>query len=215
MVKHKLIVNEIFKTIQGESSYQGLPCVLIRLSGCNLSCAFCDTPYARSGGEESSIDAIVQKTLDFYCPLVEITGGEPLIQDNINILLTRLLSFNLAVLLETNGSVSVEEVPDRVVKIMDIKCPSSGMDSHMRFENIDHLNPLDEVKFVLSDHNDYQWARDIMKQFKINERCSVLFSPVTGVLPSDTLAQWILDDNLNVRLNLQLHKYIWGKDTRR
>ena len=214
-MKHKLMVDSIFKTIQGESSYQGRPCVLIRLSGCNLSCRYCDTPYTRSGGEEVSIEDIVQQSLDFYCPLVEVTGGEPLIQEHINVLFSRLLSFSLTVLLETNGSIAVDQVPDRVVKILDMKCPSSGMDSHMRFENLEHLNPLDEVKFVISDQQDYRWTRDILKKYRIDERCSVLFSPVTGTLSPETLAQWMLDDNLNVRLNLQLHKIIWGPDTRR
>lgn len=214
-MKKSLLVSEIFKSIQGESSHQGLPCVFIRLSGCNLSCSFCDSVYARSGGEMLRIDEIVEKALKLCSPLVEVTGGEPLFQENVYSLFAELQSRGLKVMLETNGSLDIRAVPEYVLKIMDIKCPSSGMDSHMRFENIASLQPQDEVKFVISDRSDYDWAKVRLDEYRIQSRCQVLFSPVFGILSPAEMARWMMEDNLQVRLNLQIHKYIWGRDTRK
>ncbi len=204
-------VIEIYKSIQGESTYMGLPCVFIRVSGCNLRCSYCDTKYAYEGGEEISINKILDVVKGYGCKLVEITGGEPLLQEEVYPLSERLVKKGYKVLIETNGSLSIQRLSRRIVKIMDIKCPSSGMSERMNFNNIEHLNRNDEVKFVLSNYEDYIWSLKVIRGFNLDRRCKILFSPVFGVLDPKDLADWILRDNLGVRLQVQLHKYIWGE----
>ncbi|MEE8127204.1 MAG: radical SAM protein [Nitrospinaceae bacterium] len=207
-----LTVNEIFKSIQGESSFTGLPCIFIRLTGCNLRCTWCDTEYAFYEGKPKSVKEIVDAINPLGVPLVEITGGEPLLQDEVYDLMNALLEKNYQVLVETGGGVSVEKVPERVIKILDIKCPGSGEVSKNLWGNLDHLNPHDEVKFVLADRADYKWSRKILDRTNIHKKVQVLFSPVYDRLDLKELAAWVLEDNLPVRVQTQLHKVIWGKD---
>lgn len=207
-----LMVNEIFKSIQGESSFTGLPCIFIRLTGCNLRCTWCDTEYAFYEGKPKSVQDIMEAIEPLGIPLVEITGGEPLLQDGVYDLMNALLEKNYQVLVETGGGVSVAKVPKRVIKILDVKCPGSGEESKNLWDNLDHLNPEDEVKFVLADRADYEWSRDILDRCKIPQKVQVIFSPVYDRLDLKELAAWILEDNLPVRVQTQLHKVIWGKD---
>jgi 7-carboxy-7-deazaguanine synthase len=207
-----LTVNEIFKSIQGESSFTGLPCLFIRLTGCNLRCTWCDTEYAFYEGKPKSVQDIMDAIEPLGVPLVEITGGEPLLQDEVYDLMNALLAKNYQVLVETGGGVSVEKVPERVIKILDIKCPGSGEASKNLWDNLDHLNPHDEVKFVLADRADYDWSREILDRTNIHKKVQVLFSPVYDKLDLKELAAWVLEDNLPVRVQTQLHKVIWGKN---
>lgn len=204
-----LFVSEIFHSIQGESTYAGLPCVFVRLAGCNLDCAWCDTRYARSGGREMSLTTIIREVLKFHCPLVEVTGGEPLLQPAALELMKRLADRKLAVLLETNGSLNIQPVDPRVIRIMDIKCPGSGQAERNFAPNVLFLRRTDEVKFVLIDRADYDWAKEVVKREKLADKCEVLFSPVLGRLDPAELAGWILADRLPVRFQMQLHKVIW------
>ena len=207
-----LTINEIFKSIQGESSYTGRPCIFIRLTGCNLRCSWCDTEYAFYEGQPKSVKDIMDAIDPLGVPLVEITGGEPLLQEEVYDLMDALLAKNYEVLLETGGGVSVAKVPERVIKILDIKCPGSGEDAKNLWDNLDHLNPHDEVKFVLADRADYEWSRDVLQRRDIHQKVQVLFSPVYDTLGLKELAAWVLDDNLPGRVQTQLHKIIWGKD---
>jgi 7-carboxy-7-deazaguanine synthase len=207
-----LTVNEIFKSIQGESSFTGLPCIFIRLTGCNLRCTWCDTEYAFYEGKPKSVQDIMDAIEPLGVSLVEITGGEPLLQDEVYDLMSALLEKNFQVLVETGGGVSVEKVPERVIKILDIKCPGSGEASKNLWDNLDHLNPGDEVKFVLADRIDYEWSRKVLDRTHIHNKVKVLFSPVYDKLDLKELAAWVLEDNLPVRVQTQLHKVIWGKD---
>ena len=207
-----LTINEIFKSIQGESSFSGLPCVFIRLTGCNLRCTWCDTEYAFYEGKPKSVQDIVDAIEPLGVPLVEITGGEPLLQDEVYDLMNALLKKDFKVLLETGGGVSIEKVPEQVVKILDIKCPGSGEASKNLWDNLDHLNPQDEVKFVLADRTDYEWSQEVLERTGIHKKVTVLFSPVYDKLDLKELAAWVLEDNLPVRVQTQLHKVIWGKD---
>lgn len=210
-----LTVNEIFYSIQGESTHTGRPCVFVRLTACDLRCAWCDTPYAFTEGRKMSIDEVLARVEAFRCPLVEVTGGEPLLQPDVYPLMERLLATGYEVLLETGGHVSVERVPPGVAKIVDVKCPASGEAHRMCWENLDRLGEGDEVKFVMADRADYEYARDVVGRYRLHERCrSVLFSPVHGVLDLRALAAWVLADRLPVRLQVQLHKYIWGAEAR-
>jgi len=208
-VPETLIINEIFHSIQGESSYAGLPCVFVRLTGCRLRCKWCDTDYAFTEGVAMSLDAIISKVQSYACPLVEITGGEPLLQPNVLPLLTRFCDVGFTALLETSGTEDVASVDPRVIKVMDLKCPSSGESDRNRYANLRHLTAKDEVKFVLADRADYDWAKQ-----HLPERGHVLFSPVWDRLPLKTLAEWILADRLPVRLQTQWHKHIWGPGAR-
>ena len=207
-----LTVNEIFKSIQGESSFTGLSCIFIRLTGCNLRCTWCDTEYAFYEGKPKSVQDIMDAIEPLGISLVEITGGEPLLQDTVYDLINALLAKNYKVLVETGGGVSVQKVPERVIKILDIKCPGSGEASKNLWDNLDHLNPKDEVKFVLADRADYEWSRKILDRYNIHKKVKVLFSPVYDKLDLKELAAWVLEDNLPVRVQTQLHKVIWGKD---
>ena len=206
-------INEIYLSVQGESTHTGLPCVFIRLTGCNLRCSWCDTAYAFHEGKNMSIDEILQKVANFGIHLVEITGGEPLMQDNVYTLMRRLIESGYKVMLETGGSISLERVPKDVIKIMDLKCPSSGEQEKNNLDNLKLLVPHDEVKFVILDKKDYEWSRDIIKRYKINETAHILISPVFDKLELKEIVKWILKDRLPVRLQTQLHKIIWDKNT--
>lgn len=210
-----LSVNEIFYSIQGESLNAGRPCVFVRLSGCNLRCGYCDTTYAYEEGAPFSIREIVQKVEGFKCPLVEVTGGEPLLQAETPDLIIRLLNAGYEVMLETNGSLDVSSVDIRCMKILDVKCPSSGESSKNRCENFSLLTPSDQVKFVIGDRTDYEFASKTVGALSdVLQPGHILFSPVSGILPLETLSEWILQDRLPVRLHVQLHKLIWPEATR-
>jgi len=210
-----LYVTEILKSLQGESTYQGIPCIFVRLSGCNLRCDYCDTKYSYETGHKKSINEIVSEVDSLKLPIVEITGGEPLLQKNTTVLMERLLKKEKKVLLETNGSLSIEKVPAEVVKIMDIKTPSSGMADKINIKNLDFLNKNDEIKFVLCNKNDYEWAKNFIFKYDLHEKCKILFSGVFKVFSYSELADLIVKDNLPVRLNLQLHKIIWGENSKK
>lgn len=213
--ENTLVVNEIFFSIQGESSWAGLPCVFVRLTYCDLRCIWCDTQYAFYEGTEMTIDEIIEKVRSYNCKLVEITGGEPLLQENSLKLMKRLCDENFTVLLETGGHKDISKVDSRVHIIMDIKCPGSKMVHKNRWENIDHLDKKDEVKFVIKDRTDYEWAKEVIKKFNLAEKVgTILFSPVFGEIEPVTLAGWILEDKIPVRFQLQIHKYIWSPETR-
>ncbi len=209
-----LIVNEIFYSIQGESSFAGRPCVFVRLTYCNIRCSYCDTIYAFNEGRERRIADIVQAVEDFHCPLVEITGGEPLVQPGVHGLMEDLCEKGYEVLLETGGTLDIGNVDRRVRRIVDLKCPSSGMERKNLWENVGYLSPADEVKFVIGTREDYEWAKARMAQHALSGRCPVLMSAVFGRLEPVRLAEWILADRLNVRLQLQLHKVLWDPKAR-
>jgi 7-carboxy-7-deazaguanine synthase len=210
-----LTINEIFHSIQGESTHAGRPCVFVRLTACDLRCSWCDTPYAFTEGRKMAIDDVVEQVAAFECPLVEITGGEPLLQAGVYPLMERLLAAGHSVMIETGGHISIERVPAAVVRIMDVKCPGSGEAARNHWPNLDLITAQDEVKFVIKDRADYEYARDVVAKHELAGRCrAVLFSPVHNVLASKDLAEWILADRLPVRLQLQAHKFIWGADVR-
>jgi len=210
-----LTVNEIFYSIQGESTRAGRPCVFVRLTACDLRCTWCDTPYAFTEGQKRTIDEVVETVEGYDCPLVEITGGEPLLQEDVYELMERLVERGRTVLLETGGHRPVDRVPGAVIKIMDIKCPASGEADRNDWSNIARLTARDEVKFVVADRADYEFARETIAAHRLAERAgAVLISPVHGVLDSKALSEWVLADKLPVRLQLQLHKYIWSPTTR-
>jgi 7-carboxy-7-deazaguanine synthase len=207
-------ITEIFHSIQGESSYAGQPCVFVRLTGCPLRCTWCDTDYAFYGGHECSIDEVLAKVQTYGCRLVEVTGGEPLVQPESLPLMTRLCDAGYTVLLETSGAVDIAPVDPRAHVILDVKCPGSGMTDRMHWPNLSQLGDKDEAKFVMADRADYDWAREILTQYDLASRCPVLFSPVFGSLDVRQLAEWTLADRLPVRFQLQMHKYIWAPDMR-
>jgi 7-carboxy-7-deazaguanine synthase len=213
-VSETLLINEVFHSIQGESSHAGSPCVFVRLTGCNLRCAWCDTTYAFEDGQPMTPDQVIAAVQQYDCPLVEITGGEPLLQPGVLPLMKRLCDLGKTVLLETNGSQDVATVDTRVVKIVDFKCPSSGEADKNRLANIRHLNKKDEVKFVITDRADYDWAKQVASEHRLAKRCTVLFSPAWEKMPLRTLADWIIADRLPVRLQTQWQKHIWGADAR-
>lgn len=209
-----LNVSEIFVSLLGESSFAGRPAFFIRLSGCNLRCRYCDTTYAYSGGHKRTIDSLVAAARAAGYELVLVTGGEPLVQEATPPLLTALADAGFRVLLETNGSRPIDNLDKRLHRIVDLKCPSSGMAAHNYLKNLDELTARDELKCVVSDRRDFDWALQTISPWKSWERHSVLFSPVFGVLPPADLAAWILASRLPLRLNLQLHKYIWDPEAR-
>lgn len=211
-----LTVNEIFYSIQGESSYAGRPCVFVRLTGCNLRCSYCDTRYAYEEGRDMEIGKIVDRVASYRCGLVEITGGEPLIQDDTPALITGLLEKGYEVLLETNGSQDISRIDERCVKIVDIKCPSSSEHEKNDPKNIERLKGHDEIKFVIGTREDYDYARAMVQRIRQNsaKQNIIHFSTVFGMLDPEKLAQWILDDHLDVRLHLQLHKILWDPERR-
>ena len=210
-----LTINEIFHSIQGESTHAGRPCVFVRLTACDLRCRWCDTPYAFHEGRKMSVDEVVAEVEARGCPVVEVTGGEPLLQSDVYLLMQRLLDAGKTVLVETGGHRSIAQVPAGVVRIMDVKCPGSGESGRNDWSNLALLTPSDEVKFVIADRVDYEFARDIMQREKLSERVApVLVSPVHGELAAKQLAEWVIEDRLEVRVQLQLHKYIWTPETR-
>jgi 7-carboxy-7-deazaguanine synthase len=207
-------VAEIFYSIQGESTFVGRPCVFVRLTGCPLRCTWCDTEYAFYGGSEQSLDAIVETVRAYGCPLVEVTGGEPLAQQECAELLARLCDEGFTVLLETSGAIDTATVDPRVRLILDVKCPGSGMTDRMHWPNVWRLKQQDEAKFVIQDRCDYEWAKATVERYGIACQCTVLFSPVFGALDPQQLAEWVLADRLPVRYQLQLHKLIWSPNMR-
>ena len=211
---HSLVINEIFHSIQGESSHMGRPCVFVRLTYCNIRCSYCDTEYAFYEGKEMSIDEILETVRRYECKLVEVTGGEPLFQENVHELMKRLCNEGFEVLLETGGSLDISCVDARVKRIVDFKCPSSKMMKKNLWENVNNLKAGDEVKFVISNREDYDWAKEIIQKHQIEKRCPILMSVVFGELEPIQLAEWILEDKLNVRYQLQMHKYIWSPETK-
>ena len=210
-----LTVNEIFFSIQGESSYAGRPCIFVRLTGCDLRCAWCDTPYAFDAGKKESVEAVVSAVNGYGCSLVEITGGEPLLQGDVYSLMRALLAEGKTVLLETGGHIDISNVPQAVVKVVDVKCPGSGEARRNDLANLDRLASHDEVKFVIGDRADYEFARTVVHEHALADRCAaVLFSPVHRALDPERLSEWVLSDRLPVRVQVQLHKYLWGDEAR-
>ncbi len=209
-----LLVCETFYSLMGESTAAGLPAFFIRLSGCNLRCAYCDTTYAYAQGTPCSPEALVAAARAHPVPLVLVTGGEPLLQEETPMLLTALAEAGFEVFLETNGSRPIEGVEDRIHRILDIKCPGSGMAGHNLWENLERLTPRDEVKFVVSHREDFAWALGVIRRHGLAARLPVLISPVFGALAPREAAAWILTSGLPLRLNLQLHKYLWGPEAR-
>jgi len=207
-----LKINEIYHSIQGESTKAGLPCVFIRLTYCNLRCTYCDTEYAFYEGYDKSIDEVIKEVKKYNCNLVEVTGGEPLVQNESIELMKKLCDEGFEVMLETGGSLPISEIDKRVRIILDLKCPSSGMMKKNLYENIEYLKPIDEVKFVIGTREDYEWSKEQVEKFQLDKKCTVLFSVVFGELEPVTLVNWILEDKLNVRYQLQMHKIIWEPD---
>lgn len=205
-----LKVNEIYYSIQGESSKAGLPCVFVRLTFCNLRCTYCDTEYSFHEGKYLTINQIIDEIKKYDCKLVEITGGEPLVQQQCITLMKQLCNKGYQVMLETGGSLPINNVDPRVMIIMDFKTPSSGMLKKNLYENIDFIKSTDEIKFVIGNKEDYDWSKVIIEKFNLTDKCNIIFSVVFGELEPVTLVEWILEDRLNVRFQLQMHKFIWN-----
>jgi len=215
MTSGRLHINEIFYSIQGESTHAGRPCVFVRLTGCNLRCKWCDTEYAFYEGRRMQISEVAEIIRGYRCDLVEVTGGEPLLQEGVYPLTDAMLEAGATVMIETSGSIDVSKLDPRVIKIMDLKCPGSGECEKNLWRNLDHLTPRDEIKFVVADRADYEWARDAIVTRDLSKRAgALLLSPVFGQLEPATLASWILDDRLPARMQLQMHKQIWPGVTR-
>jgi 7-carboxy-7-deazaguanine synthase len=211
----RMVVTEIFKSIQGESTFAGLPCIFVRLTGCNLRCHWCDTAYAFHGGEKMTVDEVISRVHQLGGKLAELTGGEPLLQDDVYALTERLLAEKYQVLVETSGERAIGRLPRAVIKIVDVKCPGSGEGGRFCAANLEALERKDQVKFVILDENDYCYALDFMAKHDLHARVDeVILAPVFGQLPPRQLAEWILRDGLDVRLGLQLHKFIWEPDAR-
>ncbi len=209
-----LKVNEIFYSIQGEGSSAGLPCVFVRLTGCNLRCTYCDTEYAFYEGDDKTVEQIIEQVSSYNCNLVEITGGEPLSQNESLNLMIKLCDKGFDVLLETGGSLPIDDVDKRVKIIMDLKCPSSGMEKKNLYSNIELLKHTDEVKFVIGNKEDYEWSKKMLSKYQLVKKANILFSPVFGKINYETMVNWILQDKLKVRFQLQMHKFIWDPDKR-
>ena len=207
-------ITEIFHSIQGESSYAGLPCVFVRLTGCPLRCTWCDSEYTFHGGTEMSLDEVMNRVRAFPCRLVEVTGGEPLHQPESFRLIEKLCEESYTVLVETSGAIDITPVDARAHVILDVKCPGSGMTDRMDWKNLSRVTAKDEVKFVIKNRVDYEWAVSILQQYDLENRCTILFGPVFGDLDLRELAEWILADGLRVRFQMQLHKYIWDPQMR-
>jgi 7-carboxy-7-deazaguanine synthase len=210
-----LTINEIFHSIQGESTHAGRPCVFVRLTACDLRCRWCDTPYAFHEGRKMTVDEVVADVEARGCPVVEVTGGEPLLQPDVYPLMQRLLDAGKTVLIETGGHRSIAQVPAGVIRIVDVKCPGSGESEKNDWSNLAHLTATDEVKFVIADRADYDFAREVVRREQLDDKvAAVLFSPVHGELDPKQLAEWVIADRLPVRVQLQVHKYIWSPETR-
>ncbi len=212
---HRLTVTEIFYSIQGESTHAGRPCVFVRLTGCNLRCRWCDTAYAFYGGQRMTVEEVAAAVARYRCNLVEITGGEPLLQQSVYPLIDALIAAGDTVMIETSGASDVSALDPRVIKIMDLKCPGSGESERNLWSNLEHLTARDEIKFVVADRGDYEWARDVINARNLASRAgAVLISPAFGELNPAALAGWILEDRLPARMQLQMHKHIWNPNTR-
>ena len=207
-----LKINEIYYSIQGESSHSGRPCIFIRLTYCNLRCTYCDTEHAFYEGSNMTIDEILIYIKKWNCNLVEVTGGEPLFQKECINLLNALIDQSYEVLLETGGSLPLKNVPKNVIKIVDFKCPSSGMEKKNLWSIVKDLQVHDEIKFVIGNKEDFEWSKNIINKYSLNDICTLFFSPVYGKLKPAQLVDWILNDNINVRMQLQMHKSIWPAD---
>ena len=206
-----LTVNEIYRSIQGESTWAGSPCVFVRLTFCDLRCSYCDTEYAFYEGQKQTLPEIANAVAAFACPLVEITGGEPLLQKNVLPLMSMLIENGLTVLLETSGAHDISKVDPLVHRMMDLKTPGSGEAHRNLFSNVEHLTQRDEVKFVIGSREDYQWSREQLQRYNLSNRCrAVLFSPIFGRIDPREIVEWILADKLSVRFQLQMHKFIWS-----
>ena len=210
----QLLIHEIYKSIQGESTFAGLPCIFVRLAVCNSRCVWCDTPHAFTQGDLMSVEEVLQRVQAYNCPLVEVTGGEPLLQDEVFSLMTQLADRGLTVLLETSGALDIGPVDRRVHIIMDLKCPDSGECPGNRWANLDVLKPTDQIKFVVASKVDFDWSADVMRERQLERRFVVLVSPVFGAVQPLDLATWLLESGLNVRMQLQLHKYVWDPEAR-
>ena len=207
-----LKINEIYYSVQGESTHSGCPCIFIRLTYCNLRCSYCDTEYAFYDGKDMEIAHIISEIKRWDCNLVEVTGGEPLFQDECIDLLNELVNSNYEVMLETGGSLSISDVPKKVVKIVDFKCPSSGMVKKNLWSIVDDLQAHDEVKFVIGNREDFDWAKDRITEYSLDKICTLLFSPTFGEINPQQIVEWILAENLPVRMQLQMHKMIWSPE---
>ena len=207
-----LKINEIYYSVQGESTHAGRPCIFIRLTYCNLRCSYCDTEYAFYDGKDMEITYIMSEIKRWDCNLVEVTGGEPLFQDECIDLLNELVNSNYEVMLETGGSLSISDVPKKVVKIVDFKCPSSGMVKKNLWSIVDDLQAHDEVKFVIGNREDFNWAKDKITEYSLDKICTLLFSPTFGKIDPQLIVEWILADNLPVRMQMQMHKMIWSPE---
>ena len=207
-----LKINEIYYSVQGESTHSGCPCIFIRLTYCNLRCSYCDTEYAFYDGKDMEITDIISEIKRWDCNLVEVTGGEPLFQDECIDLLNELVNSNYEVMLETGGSLSISDVPKKVVKIVDFKCPSSGMVKKNLWSIVDDLQAHDEVKFVIGNREDFDWAKDRITEYSMDKICTLLFSPTFGEINPQQIVEWILAENLPVRMHLQMHKMIWSPE---
>ena len=210
----RLRVNEIFYSIQGESTFAGRPCVLVRLTGCQMRCTWCDTEYSFHEGRWMRVDDVIEEVLAYGCPLAEVTGGEPLLQPGAHTLMSGLCDRGLEVLLETGGGLDISGVDPRVRRIVDLKCPASGEADNNHWPNVAHLRETDEVKLVIQDRRDYEWAQKAIREHRIDRLCTVHLSPVWSALEPAELAAWVLEDRLPVRVSLQLHKTLWGAGKR-
>ena len=207
-----LKINEIYYSVQGESTHAGRPCIFIRLTYCNLRCSYCDTEYAFYDGKDMEITDIMSEIKQWDCNLVEVTGGEPLFQEECIDLLNELVNSNYEVMLETGGSLSISNVPKKVIKIVDFKCPSSKMVKKNLWSIVDDLQPHDEVKFVIGNRGDFDWAKDRITEYSLDKICTLLFSPTFGEIDPQQIVEWILAENLPVRMQLQMHKMIWSPE---
>jgi 7-carboxy-7-deazaguanine synthase len=215
IIEGLLTVNEIFYSIQGESTYAGRPCVFVRLTACDLRCSWCDTEYAFHEGRKRTLDEVMAEVERYDCPLVEVTGGEPLLQEEVYPLMRRLLDSGRTVLVETGGHRDTARLPEPVVTILDVKCPGSGEAHRNNWGNLERVRPHDEVKFVVKDRADYEYARDVITRHRLAGRVAAIhLSPVHGVLDARTLSEWVLADRLPARVQLQIHKFIWAPGTR-
>jgi 7-carboxy-7-deazaguanine synthase len=207
-------ITEIYQSIQGESSYAGLPCVFVRTTGCDLRCSWCDSEFTFTGGVRMTVDEIIREVENYDCNLVELTGGEPMLQADINELAARLADSGHTVLIETGGHRDLSKLDPRVIRIMDLKCPASGECQNNLWANLETLRPTDEVKFVIADRGDYEWARDVMRKHRLEDRVKVLISTAFGLVMPEEVVAWMLEDRVRARFQLQLHKYIWPPEAR-
>ena len=210
----RLLVHEIYRSLQGESTFAGLPCVFVRTTVCGQRCSYCDTPHAFTEGTEMSVAEVLRRVMELDCPLVELTGGEPLLQPETRPLMAALADAGHTVLLETGGAEDVSDVDRRVHIIMDLKCPESGECERNRWSNLDHLKPTDQIKFVIASRRDFDWTADTVRTHRLDERFTVLVSAVFGRVPLADLAAWLLESGLNIRMQLQMHKFIWDPKAR-